>query len=276
MLISTLFLSAMQALVRYLGQAIPAIEIVFFRGLLGLVLMLPLFIKGGVKTLFTLHPKLHLLRGLLGVASIVTWYYGLTRVPIAEATVLSFVGIVFGMLGTVLFLDEKMNLRRMMAMLLCFVGVTIVLRPGFNSIDIGVWAIIFSATLWGMGLVVVKVLSRTDSSFAIVAWAAILITLLSLFPALAVWVWPTLEQYGWLLLIAIFGTLGHLAVTRALSLADASLVLPLDCTRLVWAVLIGIFFFAEHPDVLTLIGSALIVTGVTYIVRQSRATATVF
>ena len=232
------------------------------------MLLLPLLINRGLGALSTKRPGLHLLRGLIGAVSMVTWYYGLTRVPIAEATVLSFIGIVFGVLASMVFLGEPLSMRRLMAMLLSLVGMMVMLRPGFANIDIGVWAVLFSALTWGLGLVTVKVLSRTESSVTIAAWASILLTILSFFPVLKVWIWPTSLQFAWLLLIGISGTLGHLALTRALSLADASLVLALDCTRLLWALLIGILIFSEYPDVYTMVGSLLIVVAIVYIVRQ--------
>lgn len=268
MLCSTLLLSGMQASIRYLGRDLHAVEIVFFRSLIGSMLLLPLLINRGLRALSTKRPGLHLLRGLIGAVSMVTWYYGLTRVPIAEATVLSFIGIVFGVLASMVFLGEPLSMRRLMAMLLSLVGMMVMLRPGFANIDIGVWAVLFSALTWGLGLVTVKVLSRTESSVTIVAWASILLTILSFFPVLKVWIWPTSLQFAWLLLIGISGTLGHLALTRALSLADASQVLPLDCTRLLWALLIGILIFSEYPDVYTMVGSLLIVVAIVYIVRQ--------
>jgi len=271
MLGATVVLAAMHALVRVASSGMHPFEVAFFRNLFGFLVVLPLLVRRGRGALRTHQPHLQALRGVLGVVAMLAWFYGLSVVPLAEATALSFTATIFGTLGATLFLGERMRLRRAAAVAIGFAGTLAVLRPGFAEIDAGVLAVLLSAVCWGSSLVVVKRLSATDSTVSIVAWMSIMMTVLSLVPALLVWTPPTVPLLGWLLLIAALGTGGHLLMTRALALADASVVLPLDFARLVWTSIIGFLAFAEVPDAMTWVGGAVIIASTSYLAyRESR------
>ena len=273
MALSTLILSVMHALVRHVGQDMNTLEVAFFRNLFGLLFLLPLILRSGRQVMKTSRPGTHLLRGIIGAVSMTLWFTGLAFVPIADATALSFTGIVFASLCAVIFLGEVIRLRRSIAIAVSFLGALIMLRPGFQEIDIYVWMVLISSACWGLAMIVVKSLSTTESPLCIVSWNAVLMTALTFLPALWVWSTPTWEQLFFLFLIGCLGSAGHLAMTRALQLADATLVLPLDFLRLIWAGAIGYFAFAEFPDTWSLIGGAIIVGSAAYISRRERLKA---
>ena len=271
MLFSTLVLSSMHALVRYLGQQLHPFEIAFFRNLFGLLVILPLLIRHGRQSFATKQPGLQLLRGLSSIVAMLGWFYGLSLVPLAEATAISFSSAIFATLGAVLILGERMRLRRWSAVIVGFLGTLVLLRPGFTEVGPGVLLILLSSVCWGASIVIVKRLGRTDSALAIVTWMSIMLTLYSLPPALWVWQQPTPVQLGWLLLIGLLASAGHLAMVSALKLVDASSLTPLDYTRLIWTALIGYLVFGELPDVWTWIGGSLIFASATYItLREAR------
>ena len=119
----------------------------------------------------------------------------------------------------------------------------------------------------------VKKLSQTDSTVSIVAWFGIQLSLLSFPFAVVVWTWPSWTDYVWLGLMGILGTLGHLAMTRGLKLADSAVAFPLDFTRLLWAGLFGFVFFAEFPDLWTWVGAGIIIVStIVFLYRESRTT----
>lgn len=271
MLLSTLFLSVMQALVRYIGDDMSAIQVTFLRSIFGLIFILPFLVGKGRAGLVTHRPGLHALRGVLIAVSTVTFFWGLARVPLAEATVLSLVGIIFGSVGAVIFLGEPMRWRRWLAVGVSFLGTLVILRPGLIEPSLGAYAVLLSSITWGLALVVVKELSRTDSSLSIIAWSLILMTVFSFVMTIPVWRWPSLEEWFVGALIGATATAGHFAMTKSLQLADATIVLPLNFTRLIWAALIGYVWFAEVPDVWTWVGSILIAGSVTYISRREAA-----
>jgi drug/metabolite transporter (DMT)-like permease len=261
-------LSAMHAIVRFLSPSIHPFELAFFRSLFGFIVILPLLLRGGIDSVRTHQPRLQMLRGVVSIAAMMSWFYGLSMVPLAEATALSFTNVIFGSLAAIIFLREKMTMARGIAVLIGFVGVLVILRPGFVQMDIGVVCVLFSALCWGCSVVIVKQLGRTDAAVSIVAWVGIQLSILSLPFALSVWVWPTMEEWLWLSLLGTLATIGHLCMVQGLKLTDAMTIFPLDFTRLIWASLFGLFIFSEWPDVWTFVGAGIIVISGTFMLYR--------
>ena len=261
-------LSAMHAIVRFLSPSIHPFELAFFRSLFGFIVILPLLLRGGIDSVRTHQPRLQMLRGVVSIAAMMSWFYGLSMVPLAEATALSFTNVIFGSLAAIIFLREKMTMARGIAVFIGFVGVLVILRPGFVQMDIGVVCVLFSALCWGCSVVIVKQLGRTDAAVSIVAWVGIQLSILSLPFALSVWVWPTMEEWLWLSLLGTLATIGHLCMVQGLKLADAMTIFPLDFTRLIWASFFGLFIFSESPDVWTFVGAGIIVISGTFMLSR--------
>ena len=265
MLAATAVLTCMHATVRHVSDGMHSFEIVFFRNLFGLVAILPLALRAGIGNLKSRQPGLQLLRSAFGLVAMFTWFYALSVVPIAQATALSFTSVIFGSIGAALLLGERMRLRRWSAVLAGFAGTLVILRPGFGDVDPAALIVVLSSICWAGALLTVKRLSATDSVVCIVTWNSILLTVLSLPVAIPVWVTPSTEQLLWLSLIGLLATLGHLAMTGAFKASDATVVFPVDYTRLLWATVIGYLAFGEIPDIWTWIGGTIIFTSTTYI-----------
>ncbi len=265
MLAATAVLTCMHATVRHVSDGMHSFEIVFFRNLFGLVAILPLALRAGIGSLKSRQPGLQLLRSAFGLVAMFTWFYALSVVPIAQATALSFTSVIFGSIGAALLLGERMRLRRWSAVLAGFAGTLVILRPGFGDVDPAALIVVLSSVCWAGALLTVKRLSATDSVVCIVTWNSILLTVLSLPLAIPVWVTPSTEQLLWLSLIGLLATLGHLAMTGAFKASDATVVFPVDYTRLLWATVIGYLAFGEIPDIWTWIGGTIIFASTTYI-----------
>lgn len=259
MLVATGCSTSMHGIVRLLSAELSTFEIVFFRHFLGLLILLPwVRLRAMTSAIRSERLSLHALRGLLGFIGIATWFYGLSVVPLAEATALNFLATVFTSAFAVLFLGETMSARRWMALTLGFAGAFAVLRPGVEAVSLGAAIIILSSALWAVTLIILKRLSATDGSITIVFVLYFFLSLFSLVPALLHWHGPSFAALGWLSLMALVGVIGHLSMTKAFQLADASALMPIDFTRLVWASAIGYIAFAEIPDRWTWGGGALI------------------
>ncbi len=268
---ATAIFATMHALVRHVSGSLHPFEIAFFRSIFGLVAIAPLMWRVGPSVLVSRNPGLLAVRGLVGGLSLMTWFYGLSIVPIATATALSFTSVIFASIGAAIFLKERMRLRRWTAVVFGFAGVIVIVRPGFAVFDAGSLVIVLAAILWGVGIVLVKTIARTDETVTIVAWTAMWLIVATAIPAWFVWTTPTWMQLAWLLLIGVLGTAGTFAWTQALKTADASLVIPTDFIRLVWAGAIGFVAFGEIPDRWMWIGAALIIGSTLYIgLRESR------
>ncbi len=275
MFMATIVLACMHGMVRFLGEDLHPFVIVFYRNLFGLLAILPLVLKAGLSSLHTAHPRLMVLRSLSGIIAMLTWFYGLAMVPTAEATALSFTAAIFTALCAFICLREKMRLRRWSAIIGGFIGVIIVLQPSTENYNPFMLLILTSCIFWGVSVTLVKYLTQTDSTTSIVAWMSILLTIMSLPFGIYYWQWPEFEQLLILMTMGVLGTLGHLGMARALSLADTTAVMSIDFMRLVWAALIGIYFFSDAFDINTWIGAFIIFASGLYIIfRESQVSDT--
>ncbi|MBK19579.1 MAG: RNA polymerase subunit sigma-54 [Rhodospirillaceae bacterium] len=264
MLSSAGSISAANGAVQYLSHSIHVFEIAFFRQLLGVIFMSVVFLRGGLRPLFTQKIGLHLLRAVLNVGAMLAFFYGLSLEPLAKVVSLGLTSPLFATVGAVIFLRERMTPHRWIALAIGVAGALIILRPGVQVVSIGALMVLVSNMLWASALVVIKVLTRTDSSVTVALYASLLQAPIAFVFALFFWQWPTGEQLAWLAFIAIFGTLSQLALTEAFRKADATLVLPADFTKVIWASMIGYFFFNQIPEIWIGIGAVVIFSAVFY------------
>jgi len=268
---ATILLASMHGMVRLLSSDLHPFIIVFFRNLFGLITITPLLLKVGIGTLKTKNPKLHCIRAIIGLLAMLGWFYSLSKVPIANATALSFSTAIFASISAWLFLGERLRWRRSLAIIVGFIGVYIVLRPAADGFNLFSILVILTSVTWGISLTIVKQLSKTESATSIVSWMGISLAILSFWPALFVWQTPDMVQLAWLFLIGALGTGGHLMMTNAVKMADTSIVMSVDFFRLVWTALIGAYFFNEILDSWTFLGASIIFLAGWYIVfRESR------
>ncbi len=271
MVLGTIMFAAMHTAIRYTTQQVPAVEVAFLRNVFGLVVILPLLVRRGPSLFYTQKLGLHVMRAVLNVFSMLAFFIGLSLTPIARATALSFTAPLFIALLGALLLGEVFRWRRWTAIVCGFVGTLVILRPGIQALDLGALLVIGSSLLWGLAIIDIKVLGRTESTMTITAYVTVLMIPMTLAPAMFVWQTPPPELWGWLIFIGVIGTLGQIVVTDALKLADMSVLMPLDFLKLVWATIFGIVLFAEVPDFLTWVGAAIVFASSFYIAwRESK------
>jgi drug/metabolite transporter (DMT)-like permease len=275
MISACFFLSLMAGLIRQLSDSgMPVFEIVFLRNVAGLLFILPWFMKIGFSNLKTKRIGLFFGRSVFTITSMITWFYAVSVMPLADAVALNFTAPIFGTILAIFVLREVVGIRRGTAVIVGFMGAMIILRPGLSDMSLGSYAAILSAVTMAGAATFVKILSRTESTTAIVAWTQIIVLPVSFLPVLFVWETPTIEQLSYVLAIGLFATLGHLSFTKAYSIADASVVMPFDFFRLIFSALIGFIFFMQEPDVFTYIGAAIIFASSIYIaIRESRVSS---
>ncbi|MEM8744670.1 MAG: DMT family transporter, partial [Pseudomonadota bacterium] len=161
---STMLFSIMHTAVRYLSAELHPVQIVFFRNLFGLVVFLPLIMSSGLSFLKTEKLPLHLLRAGLNVCAMIAFFMALSMAPLARVNGLAFTAPLFTAVLGVFLLGERFRLRRWSAIVCGFIGALVILRPGFAPIDLGSWLTLLSALLWGLTMVVIRILGRTESS----------------------------------------------------------------------------------------------------------------
>lgn len=270
MLASATTISGVNGCVVHLSQSIHVFEIAFFRQFFGVIFMSALFLRSGIRPLTTRRLGLHILRSVLNVVAMLGFFYGLTLEPLAKVVSLSLSAPLFATVCAVLFLREKMTPHRWIALFVGLAGALIILRPGIQVVSLGAIMVILSNCFWAVALVVIKVLSRTESSVTIALYATILQTPVALIFALFFWQTPTAEQLAWMAVIGIGGSCAQIFLGEAFRHADATLVLPIDFTKLFWAGLIGYLFFNQVPEIWIWIGGAVVFSAVFYNAYKDR------
>ncbi len=261
--------AAMMAIVRLLSADMHPFQLAFFRNFFGVVFMLPWLIgAGGVTALRTGRPGMHVMRSVLGLGAMLLLFSALALLPLANVTALSFTAPLFATIGAALVLREQVGMRRWCATLVGFAGALVIVRPDTHTFTPASLVALASAAAIAAAQLSVKSLSRTENPNAMVLIMGLLMTPMSLVPALFVWTWPVPDTFFWLLLMGLVATIGQILLVRALATADASLVMPFDFARLIFASLFGWMLFAEWPDAWTWAGAAVIVCATVYIARR--------
>jgi len=253
----------MHSAVKYLSQEIHPFEIAFFRNVFVALVLAPIIINNGYKIFATKQPKIHIYRILFNSVALICFFYGLSITSLAEATALGFTVPIFATILSILFLKEKIRLRRFTALILGFIGTLIVLRPDI-SIQIGSFFIIFSALLWSICLIFIKQLTKTDNAITISFYAGIGLIPATLFVAIPVWTNPNFEQIIILFFISFTGTLAQTLMNSAFERGEMVMLLPFDFLRLIWSGLLGYTLFFETPEVSLWIGGIIILSSTSY------------
>jgi drug/metabolite transporter (DMT)-like permease len=265
---AALCFAGLSAQVKFLSSDLHGFVITFWRNFWGLFFMLPWLFRQGLGELSWPRIRMFTLRSALSLASMLCGFTSLHYLTLANATALSFTAPLFATVLAALVLGEMVRRRRWSATIVGFIGVLIVLRPGVSGFGIGEILALAGAFLTALVIIVVKQMSRTEPSNAIVAYMVLLLTPMSLVTALPFWSWPAPGDWVFIVGMGLAGTLGHVCWTRAISMADASVVVPFDYVRLIFTIAIGMIAFAEQPDVYTLVGSGIIVLAGIYIARR--------
>jgi len=271
MCLSTIAFSIMHGLVRFVSEVLPPFQIAFFRNIFGLAFLLPLLMRSRFAILRTKQIGLHALRGVINMAAMLMFFTALAISPIAKVTALGFTAPIFMAVLAVLVLGERFRIYRWSAIFLGFVGMLIILRPGLVAIDKGALLVIGSAALWAVAMIIIKIQSRTESSLTIVAYMGIFLGVFSIGPA--VWVWQPfgLQTLGFMVLIGLFGSIAQMAISESLKETDSTALMPFDFLKLIWTAIIGVWFFAEVPDIYTWVGATVIFLSGLFIAFRERS-----
>ena len=268
MMASACFFGLMAISIRYASRQQHPFEIAFFRSLFGALFALPLIAVRGFDVLVTSKLGFYVARCVIGMLGMLAGFWAIVHLPLAQAIALSYSSPLFVTIGAVLFLGEVVRMRRWSAVAAGFIGVLVIVRPGADSIAAGSLVAVMAAALSGMTTVSIKFLSRSEPPDRIVLLTTLLWVPLSLPAALTVWKWPDAATWPWLALCGFLGTAGHYFWTRALRLADASLLAPFSYLQLIIVAVLAWLLFGETLDRYTAIGAAIIITATLYIARR--------
>ena len=260
--------AAMNAAVREASASLHPLQIAFFRNLFALLFILPWILKGGAVGLATGRFTLHGFRALFGMIAMSLWFTSVTLLPLPEAVALNFTLPLFAIAGAAFFLRERVGPRRWGATAVGFLGMLVILRPGFAEMTYATSLPIIAAVFMAGSVLMVKKLSATESAAAMVFYMNLLMTPMSLVPALFVWQWPDLVTLGLVAFLGLLAMLAHLALGTAYAKADASAVMPFDYMRLPFVAVLAYVLYGEVADIWTWLGGAIIAGSSIYIAHR--------
>ena len=269
MFLQTASMVAMMVAVRALAhKGIPAHESAFFRGLVGVIVMLPWAITATRGVLLPAEWRWVGVRTALAAGGVLFWFLGLGGMPVSDVVAVQFTHPLFVVAGAALLLREAVGARRWAGVAVGFVGALLIVRPGFAAVNPLVFAVLTSAMFNAGVQLITKRVAQTVPGAVLAFYMNLLLAPLALGFAAPVWVWPGWAELPWVLAVGVFGTLAHIFLARALKAADASLVGPVDFARLPVAALAGWLLFEEFSDAWTWTGATLIVGAVIWITRR--------
>jgi len=261
-ILACFFSSILVALVRYLSYDYHIFFIVMVRNFFSLLFFLPQIMSDYRHVLATNKLRLHLFRGVNGLIAMLIWFYVITVLPLAEAVSFSFIGPILMTAFAVIFLKEKVKSHAWIASVIGFIGVLIILRPGFKEFNYAYIYCFISVILAGVSNVLVKVMTKTEKPQTIVTYMSFVMLLCSIPIA-----FPYMRPIGfddiiWFALLGVFSNLTHICISHSYIKTDLSVVQPFDFTRLIFTAIIAYFAFDEAVDVWVIIGSLVILFGV--------------
>ncbi len=237
-------------------------QVLELRSVIGFFILLPLVMtSGGFAAMRTRRPLAHIARNVIHYTGQAAWLYALTLIPLAVLISIEFTTPIWTAILAVSFLGEKLSRPRLAAIVLGLVGVVVIVRPGVGSIDPGHLVVLGAAVCFGISLVLVKSLTRTDSVVRIIFWMLVIQSAVGLVPALYEWRNPSLALWPWIFVIAFTGMSSHFCLARALVYADATFISPMDFLRVPLSALVGWLLYSEQIDIFTAGGALLILMG---------------
>lgn len=263
-------LSSMGIAARELSAVYDTLQILLVRNIVGFAVILLIMLHTGTGIARTRRVGMHSMRNLCHITAVGCWFYGIAVLPLAEVFVLESTLPIWVVLLAVPFLKERFTPSRIAAVVLGFVGILVILRPGIAIIDPAALIVLLGAVLFGGANVFTKALTRTESAMTILFWMFLLQLLASALAAAHSIFLPPVELLPWVIAVGLTGLAAHYCTARSLSLADAGLVTPLHYLRVPLIAWLGWLLYDETADFWLWIGAAIIFTGTMVNVRGER------
>lgn len=256
------------ALIKLAGTRIPVIQLLFLRQLVMMMLISPALISDFPQNIRTNRPALQIIRIFFALIALSGGFTAAIHMPLAEATAIGFAKSFFVTVFAVLILKEQVGPYRWAAIFVGFLGVAVMVRPGAAGFSIyGVYALAGAAAA-GLVMVIIRLLSKTETSTSIIGFQVFGVGLVTLVPTIMIWVPPTPKEWLIILAIGVVSYVAQRANIFAYKHGEASLLASLDYVRLLFATVIGYFLFQQLPQFSTWVGAGIIVVAAVFTVYR--------
>lgn len=273
MLASTVSFGLMAVTLRLASASVATAEVAFFRNFFGLLALLPVVLRPGRPLPRTGQLRLYFVRTLIGLASMLCGFWAIAHLPLAQAISLSYATPLFVTVLAVVWIHERVHLRRWLAVAAGFCGVLAILRPWSAHFQPGLLVALAAAMISAVVAIQIKQLARCDRPETVVFYTYAFWVPMSLLVAVWQWTWPAPAAWPWLVLTGVLGTAGQLLWTRALSLGEVSALQPISFMQLPVVIALGAWLFGERLDAWTGVGAAIILASTAYIAHRETVLA---
>ena len=252
LILSCFFFAVLAALIKFLSQQIHPFEQAFFRNFISVLIILPFIIKYNINISKKENLKLLILRGAFGGLTMILLFWSYSLIPLSQAMAISFTTPLFIYLGSIIFLKEKALRINTTAIMLGFILTIILIRPDLE-VKFGVLIALIASLTHAIAGLLVKQISKTESVLLLMFSMVLLMTPISFFPSLYVWTTPdSFDVIMLLIMIAGTASIGNFLWTKALSKATLTDLMPFEFSKLLFATILGILFFNEKLDLITI------------------------
>ncbi len=265
----TICFSSLDASAKYLSNQLPLWVLLWGRYVFNFLFVALFFLRGApADIIHTRKLKLQMLRSILLVASTITFWAALVFLPLADCVVILFVSPLLVTMLAAPLLGESVGLHRWVAVILGFVGVLVVMRPGFTILDWVAILPLITALLYAGVQISTRILGRTDAALTTLLYSSAGGAIMCTIGVLFFWVTPSPLQWLVLVWLGFLGALGNYLMIKGYAIAPASLLAPFDYTTLIWATLLGFVMFGDLPDTWTILGAVIIMSSGLYLIRS--------
>ena len=273
-------LSVMAISGRELSAEITTFQIMFFRSIISISLVIIVWLAIGRPSLATIRLPLHLARNVIHFGAQYCWFLAIGLIPLAQVISIEFTVPVWTALMAALFLGERLTGLRILAIALGFIGVLVIIRPGVQTVSPATLAVVAAAIGFGVVLTMTKTLSGTEKAFTLIFYMHLTQVLIGAMPMIFFWLVPSAEQaplaltlgirgwvtpsaelVPWAIAVGVAGFASHYCLTRAMAMADATVVVPLDFLRLPVMMVVGYLMYQESVDLFVFLGGSMILAG---------------
>ena len=261
-IISIIFGTLMGTFIKLAQEELNVFTTGFLRFFFGFLIITPHILKTKFEVFSTKNLKIHILRSALNLPAMLLGFAALAMLPLEKMTAIHFIVPIIVTILAVIFLKEKIYLYRSIALVMGFLGMLIILRPGIIDISIGIYMALISSLIWSVVIILTKKVSKDDSAITILSHQYVYMSLFSFPLVIYFWDQPSLKTIIFILCAAMSGTILHIALNHAYKLVDVTMTQPYSFLGLVVSSIIGYFVFSDKPDFYTWLGASVIFCGV--------------
>ncbi len=261
-IISIIFGTLMGTFIKLAQEELNVFTTGFLRFFFGFLIIIPYILKTKFEVFSTKNLKIHILRSALNLPAMLLGFAALAMLPLEKMTAIHFIVPIIVTILAVIFLKEKIYLYRSIALVMGFLGMLIILRPGIIDVSIGIYMALISSLIWSVVIILTKKVSKDDSAITILSHQYVYMSLFSFPLVIYFWDQPSLKTIIFILCAAMSGTILHIALNHAYKLVDVTMTQPYSFFGLVVSSIIGYFVFSDKPDFYTWLGASVIFCGV--------------